>query len=164
MYDDIYLVNDVLASDFKEPMAVGKLVAMGNSTKRYQAHKEITRLALAELKLDRFNYSSHSPKLYDKELMTELHKDVPMEDMYIFEDYYYNHYCDDDYEPFITNGRDLKIGVYRPNPNYKLLNKLLPNAWFINNSTAAWTDRLSSFLNALFPDKCKFEKAPPVSS
>jgi ribosomal protein S25 len=157
MYDDIYLINNVSLDDFKEPIAVGLLKTKEQSLNRWGNHKNLTREALVKEGKDKWNFSSHSPKVYSKVLIRELHENVPMEDMYIFEDYYFNVNTPADFLPRITKGRDIKIGVYRPNPNWKLVDELSKTALFLNNSPSGWTTTLSDYLNARYNEKSTFE-------
>ena len=162
--DDQYLVSPCMTADFETLKCTGKLNNKNFGETLYQRNKKRTSDLLKKYKLNNWDFSSHTPFVFEKSKLLELIKRFDLtKEAYLIATLYYNWYFNG-FVPYHLETREalvfdnIKIGVYRQDPDFGLMKKLLPGKKIVNNSERGWTPQLSAILNTTFPKKCRFEK------
>lgn len=162
MNDDIYLTNQVYIHDLQLFKSVGKLEETVNPSLGtiYQRNKLETLRYLKSNNLSSYDYSTHLPQYYNKKLMLELLNSLELhKKSMLISSLYFNIFFGDQI-PFVLNHRidNIKIGVYRANPDYEYLESCLKTKKFFNHSQTGFTKRVELLVKSLFKESCKFEK------
>ncbi|MEX2564650.1 MAG: hypothetical protein WD431_01755, partial [Cyclobacteriaceae bacterium] len=107
-----------------------------------------------------YDYATHTPVMVDKGGLAKVIEQFGCDkEGYLVYTLYANMFFRD-HRPIITqnDGRGSIIAsVYRPNPDMRLLNKVLDTRKWVNNNDSGWK-ALEPKLKELFPDKGRFEK------
>lgn len=159
--DDIYTLCPVELADIITLKSHGRLANRGKANGVYQENAKRTLEALRKNGVrDPYDYATHTPVFVEKEGLAEIIKAYGCDkEGHLVYTLYANSYFPD-HRPTITqnDGRGSIIAsVYRPNPDSRILDKVLATRKWINNNDAGWK-ALEPKLQALFPDKCSFEK------
>ena len=161
--DDQYVNTPCMLADFETLKCVGKLSKTFGTTV-FQKNKAQTAALLRENKIGNWDFSSHTPIVYEKtKLLALIHKFGLMKNPYLVQTLYFNYYFPK-YVPYNVEAREallkdnIKAGVYRVGADLKLLQQLMPGKKMLSNSETGWSDSLSKILNKRFSEKCRFEK------
>jgi len=162
--DDQYLVSPSILADFETLKCTGQLEGANFGSSLYQRNKKKTYELLKKAGKSTWDYSSHTPFVFEKEKLKELIVHFKMtEEAYLIATMYFN-WVFNGFVPYNAESRaallndNLKVGVYRANADFDLLKNLIPGKKIVNNSERGWTDQFAQILNDLFPEKCRFEK------
>lgn len=161
--DDQYLNTPCILADFETLKGVGHLGnKFGAST--YQQNKKRTAELLAELELGNWDFSSHTPIVYEKEKLAELIEKFELkENAYLVQSLYFNYFYPD-FVPYNVDAKgallndNIKAGVYRVGADLGLLQQLIPQKKLLSNSESGWSEALQKILEKRLPEKCRFEQ------
>lgn len=158
--DDIYLVNTVSLADVKFLKCDGNL-AKGYPHKGgiYATNKNRTYNLLKDINRPTYDYGTHTPMVFEKENLEYLIEKYKIdEEAYLVSCLYFNFFFAD-MIPFQLNivTDNIKCGVYRPNPNMKIIESALTSKKFINNSQSGYVKPLIELLDKRFSTPCRFE-------
>ncbi|WP_375584267.1 hypothetical protein [Cyclobacterium xiamenense] len=159
--DDIYTLCPVQLADIMTLKSHGLLANRGKANGVYQENAKRTLEALRKLGITApYDYATHTPVVMEKESLAKIIEDFGCDkEGHLVYTLYANSFFRD-HRPIITqnDGRGSIIAsVYRPNPDTRILDKVLATRKWVNNNDAGWT-ALEPKLKELFPDKCRFEK------
>lgn len=160
MNDDIYFLNPVVLEDIKILKCAGTLQDARTSGTLHQNNKGRTFSLLKKLGKSTWDYSTHLPFLYNKKLMTELIAKFNLaKQPYLITTLYHNYYFADRIPLTLSLQFDnLKLGVYRRNPNEKLFDQLAARKKFLNHSQSGFVPKVQKYLEKRFNKKTLFEK------
>ena len=161
MNDDIYFVNPVFYEDIAILKAVENLEGLQrNENTPYRKNLWNTFDLLKQNKCSLFNYGTHLPFVYNKEKMSELIKRFNLKNEALLISSLYHNYFFSHAKPFILNvsSDNIKIGIYKKNPNFTALSEFLTKKKFFNHSVTGFSENIQNILENLFPEKSRFEK------
>lgn len=159
--DDIYTLCPVELADIITLKSHGRLANRGKSNGVYQENAKRTLEALKKQGIAApYDYATHTPVVVEKEGLAKVIEQFGCDkEGHLVYTLYANMFFKD-HRPIVTqnDGRGSIIAsVYRPNPDTRILDKVLATRKWVNNNDAGWT-ALEPKLKELFPDKCRFEK------
>jgi hypothetical protein len=162
--DDQYLISPCMLADFEFLKCSGKLVHKKFGSTLYQHNKQRTFSILKSLGLGTWDFSTHTPIVYEKQKLQKLIDDFQLtKEPYLIATLYFNRWFEG-FIPYMVESREaleydnLKVGVYRKNADLDRLKNLMTKKKIVSNSESGYTEELSVILNKRFPVKCKFEK------
>lgn len=166
-YDDIYLLKPVTVDCLKKPRALENMTKIRYWFKNTDAGgnwvkcMKQTLHTLQKENLPIYNYETHLPRVYNKEkALAILEKYRSSERAFQFATMYFNNYYTDP-EMLNVPGNFFKLGIYRP-VGYTDLRDKAERSTIMN--MAKITDDSVRVLEVLFPEKCRWEKAPGTPS
>lgn len=157
--DDIYPINAVSLVDLKLLKCDGNLAKGHTGGGVYATNRKRTFELLKSLKRPTYNYATHTPMVFEKSKLQLLIKMYHIDDVaYLVSCLYFNFFFAD-MIPFQLNidSDNIKCGVYRPNPNMKIIESALTSKKFINNSQSGYVKPLVELLDKRFSTPCEFE-------
>jgi hypothetical protein len=164
--DDQYLVSPCMMADFEILKYTGQLQGQNFGSDLYQQNKKRTYEYLKGNDMPTLDFSIHLPFVFEKQKLKTLIEELNLtEEAYLISSMYFNYFFPG-YAPQLVDDAartslmysNIKIGIYRQNPDMDLVLRLLPGKKFIANSQSGWNAAFSKFMNGLLPEKCLFEK------
>jgi len=162
--DDQYLVSKCMLADFETLKCTGKLGEKYFGSNIYQDNKRKTFELLKKLGCSTWDYSSHTPFVFEKEkLKTLIEKYSLTTSAYLIATLYYNYWFTGwvpynvDTQTALFND-NFKVGVYRPNADLKKLKELIPVKKVVSNSQSGWTNMFEDVMKSVLHQKSRFEK------
>lgn len=160
MNDDIYFINPVKLTDITSLRAIGSLDNIYRATNTvFRVNLWKTFDLLKKLHLPVWNYSTHLPFYYNKDKMLKIIKRFSMlKNSFLVATLYHN-FCYPDKIPFILNVRedDIKIGIYKQDPDFDQLKVYMKYKKFFNHSQTGYSEGIKQILIEKFPHKSSFE-------
>lgn len=157
--DDQYLVSPCVLADFETLKCEGRLKEPFPNN-LYGRNKKATTELLKEAKKPTFDFSTHTPFVFEKEKLADLIEEFELtKNAHLISSLYYNWFFPD-FVPLRMNLEvdNIKVGVYRPNANFGKLKQLIPQKKLVSNSQSGWTEEFSKIMNKIHSEKCRFEK------
>ncbi|MBD3630508.1 hypothetical protein [Cyclobacterium sp.] len=159
--DDIYTLCPVELADIITLKSHGLLANRGKANGVYQENAKRTLEALKKQGIAApYDYATHTPVIVEKQGLSKIIEDFECDKEGQLVYTLYANMFFRDHRPIITqnDGRGSIIAsVYRPNPDPRILDKVLASRKWINNNDSGWKV-LEPKLKELFPEKCRFEK------
>lgn len=163
-HDDQYLISPCHTADFEALKCVGKLENADAGSVQYRRNKEATLNFLKDMEKSTWDFSTHSPIVYEKQKLKNLINRLNLtENAMLVSSLYFNLFFPG-FVPYNLSGRNallkdnFRLGVFRREANLKLMQELMPGKKMICNSELGWTPELDQILNETFPEKCRYEK------
>ncbi len=160
MNDDIYFINKVVLEDIKILKHQGDMSRLKiRENTLYRKNKIKTLKLLKKEKCTTWDYSTHLPFIYNKEKLKALIEKFNLKkEAYLISSLYNNYYNKDMIPLELNHERDnIKVGIYRKDPNIDRLPEFLKRKKMFNHSQTGFSDIVKQTLKSLFPDKSKFE-------
>jgi hypothetical protein len=159
--DDIFTLCPVELADIVTLKSHGLLANRGRANGVYQENAKRTLEALKKQGVtEPFDYATHTPVMMEKSSLAKVIELFGCDkEGYLVYTLYANMWFKG-HRPIITknDGRgSIIVSVYRPNPDFMILDKALKTCKWVNNNDAGWT-ALEPKVRTLFPDKSRFEK------
>ena len=159
--DDIFVVNPTLAQELHVLNANGLLEETKQSvTGVYKENKDTTLAILQELGASTFDYDTHTPMVFQKNVLASIIKKSKANEIGLLLASLYYNLVYAGFTPFILDGGVadiLSANVYRPNPNAEVLQKAFESRRYINVNDAGY-DAVLPLLEAKFANKSVYEK------
>lgn len=162
--DDQYIVSPCMLADFEPLKCTGKLGEKYFGSNIYQDNKRKTFELLKKLGCSTWDYSSHTPFVFEKEkLKTLIEKYSLTTSAYLIATLYYNYWFTGwvpynvDTQTALFND-NFKVGVYRPNADLRKLKELIPVKKVVSNSQSGWTPMFEDVIKGVLHQKSRFEK------
>lgn len=158
--DHTYLVNPISLAHIELPKVTGELAPWKHAG-TFATNMEITGSLLKKEHLPILNYDTHTPVLFNKELLTEMFVRFPelQSRGYLLPTIYFNSL------PFRVHPFQLDwkidqflLPIVSANPDEKKVLELLVRKVFLNNSESGYSQWLEQFLEQLFPEPSDFEE------
>lgn len=161
MNDDIYFINSVGLEDIQFLKANGYIrETTANPADIWRVNLLKTKKVLTDLNRSIYNYSTHLPFYYNKQMMKELIEKFNLEeDPHLIATLYHNYYFSHR-DPFILDVRsdNLKVASYRQDFSMIRMRDFFRYKKFFNHSEEGFNEKVKTILKTVFPRKSKFEK------
>lgn len=161
MNDDIYFINPVGLEDIQILKVMGLISnRKADATDIWRLNLNRTYQKLVELDKSLWNYSTHLPCYYNKQLLLELFELLNLEEEpYLIATLYHNYHFGHRI-PYTLDDRtdSVKIGSYCSDFNMERMKEFFKKKKFFNHSVAGFNDKVKEILKKTFPRKSKFEK------
>ena len=159
--DDQYLISPCILSDFEILKSDG-LIKGPFPNNLYGRNKEATLELLKKASGPTWDYSTHTPLVYEKERLKNLIEKFKLtKNAKLISSLYFNWYFPE-FVPLRLNAGDasdnIKVGVYRQDANFGKLKQLIPQKKLVNNSQSGWSEPFAKIMNKTLSEKCRFEK------
>jgi hypothetical protein len=158
--DDIYPVNYIELADISELKCAGFLGSTKKSANpKYMEKLLRTRDLLAIRKLPVYDYSTHTPYLFNKTRLAKVIERYKADQEPLLISSLYFNTCFKDEVPRVIKGGsagDVIGYVYRSNPDINVLKEAFMSRKFINHNSEGYAAVLP-LLESFFPDKCIYE-------
>lgn len=149
--DDIYLINPISLAHIELPKILGEL-----------APNETTRSFLKKAYLPILNYNTHTPVIFNKELLNEMFSRFPEleSEGFLIPTVYFNAIMPLKGYPIELDWKrdQFVLPIVSSNPDEKKVIELLVNKVFLNNAESGYSQWLEQFLERLFPEQSEFEQ------
>lgn len=167
MYDDMYLLRDITRDELAVYLAVNHLDDLTNRSSG--VHKSLVKTTLEILKehgKSTWNCETHTPRLYNKNILMEIfYRYNTKESRLLFSTLYFNDLYGAGIDPIIMSKDDMwKAGFYGFSDPYSFksndeqeINDILSGKTFLNHNNDGLSVSLKKVIEDRFPDKCKFE-------
>ena len=157
--DDIYFVSPVTLADIEvlkaketlKPKLFGGI---------YAANMQRTVDLLTNANLPIRNFATHTPVIYNKEMMVELFERFPelAAGGYLLSSVYFNyHYPDHVAQELNWPTDNWQVPVVKKEPNRVMFDAIIAKKKWLNNAESGYSDFLRDTLLELFPDASPFE-------
>lgn len=161
--DDQYLVSYCMLADFETLKCTGKLGEKQFGSNVYQDNKKRTFDLLKKLGRSTWDYSSHTPFVFEKKLLRMVIEQFGLlETAHLVATLYYNFWFPE-YVPYNVDTQNalfndnFKVGVYRPNADFVKLKQLLTAKKIVNNSQSGWSKQFAEIMKSCYPQMSRFE-------
>jgi len=160
MNDDIYFMNPVFYEDIAILKAIENLDLIRKSVKTpYRDNLWNTYNVLKSNNCPVWNYGTHLPFVYNKKNMKLLIEKFNLAKNPLLISSLYHNYFFQKAIPLLLNlpTDNIKVAVYRKDPDINMLKKFLKTKKFFNHSQTGFSDAIKNILLVSFPDKSSFE-------
>lgn len=157
--DDIYFVSPVTLADIEVLKAKETLnpKLFGGI---YAANMQRTVDLLTNANLPIRNFATHTPVMYNKEMLVELFERFPelAAGGYLLSSVYFNyHYSDHVAQELDWLKDNWQVPVVKKEPNRVMFDAIIATKKWLNNAESGYSDFLRDTLLELFPDASPFE-------
>jgi len=158
--DDQYLVSPCMLADFETLKCDGALKPPFPNN-LYGKNKQATLDALVKKNASTWDYSTHTPFVFEKQKLKELIVQLELtKNARLISSLYFNWYFPE-FVPLKVDGgnasNNIKVGVYRKDANFGKLKQLIPLKKLVSNSESGWSEPFSKIMNGILDKKCRFE-------
>ncbi len=159
MNDDIVFINKVSLADIQVLKAEGQLKLKPDAGKVYQKNKNRTIELLQSMKLPVYDYSTHTPMMYNKDRLAHLIEEFKLtEEAHLISSLYFNFH----FREFVPIQMDMntdvwKVWTFRSDANLSRLPEFMKVKKWFNYNNLGLTEPVKKILLECFPDPSSFE-------
>lgn len=157
--DDIYFVSPVTLADI-EVLKAKETLNPSLFGGIYAANMQRTVDLLTNANLPIRNFATHTPVMYNKEMLVELFERFPelAAGGYLLSSVYFNyHYPDHVAQELDWLKDNWQVPVVKKEPNRVMFDAIIAKKKWLNNAESGYSDFLRDTLLELFPDASPFE-------
>lgn len=157
--DDIYFVSPVTLADI-EVLKAKETLNPSLFGGIYAANMQRTVDLLKNANLPIRNFATHTPVMYNKEMLVELFERFPelASGGYLLSSVYFNyHYPDHVAQELNWSTDNWQVPVVKKEPNRVMFDAIIAKKKWLNNAESGYSDFLRDTLLELFPDASPFE-------
>lgn len=157
--DDIYFVSPVTLADI-EVLKAKETLNPSLFGGIYAANMQRTVDLLNNANLPIRNFATHTPVMYNKEMLVELFERFPelAAGGYLLSSVYFNyHYPDHVAQELNWPTDNWQVPVVKKEPNRVMFDAIIATKKWLNNAESGYSDFLRDTLLKLFPDASPFE-------
>ena len=158
-YDDIVFSREITMGVLVQPLAAAKMPdSFDFKTDASDAWKTVfinTMKALLRNKMPMYNYETHCPRVFDKQILADVFERFGFEKRpYCFPSLYFNSY---EVQPMLLNEENYIKAAINSEESFENLKDSVEKYYFTNWTEKMWTEKLEAVLESIFPQPSKFE-------